>query len=82
MFWRKLNSNFSYFSSKLNLFLQCFDNLWREVAGSVRRKVKAVPGDILKEEFGIPSHMRHVLEENVNVVIHLAGTVKFDEPLR
>lgn len=48
----------------------------------MRRKVRLVEGDVTKEDFGIRADMRAILEQSVDIVFHLAGTVKFDEPMR
>lgn len=39
-------------------------------------------GDCVLPELGIDAHTRQVLKENVNIVFHVAATVRFDEKLK
>ena len=45
-------------------------------------KVQAIAGDMLVDGLGIGEEDRLLLQDNVNIVIHSAATVKFDEHLR
>lgn len=45
-------------------------------------KVQAVSGDMLVDRLGISEDDRKMLQENVNIVIHSAATVKFNEHLK
>eukprot|EP00794_Sanderia_malayensis_P018243 gene18243-20063_t len=49
---------------------------------SFEEKVQAIAGDIMQEGLGISCEDRKYLQENVDIVIHSAATVKFDEKLR
>ncbi|PFH34535.1 hypothetical protein BESB_065680 [Besnoitia besnoiti] len=49
----------------------------------VSERVVAVPGDLLKPDFGIQNkHTIRKLQEEVTVVIHLAASVHFNSPLK
>ena len=45
-------------------------------------KVQAIAGDMLIDGLGISEEDKALLEDNVNIVIHSAATVRFDEHLR
>ncbi|KAI3389519.1 hypothetical protein SNEBB_005768 [Seison nebaliae] len=45
-------------------------------------KILPIHGDILEEKLGISEADRLMLIEEVNVIIHSAATVRFDEPLK
>jgi len=45
-------------------------------------KVIAVPGDMTQDNMGIPHEMRKEIATKVSVVIHMAATVRFDEPIK
>lgn len=45
-------------------------------------KVAPVKGDCLKPNLGISEIDRRSLQNEVNVVFHIAATVRFDAPLR
>lgn len=53
-----------------SLLLEVFDDIRRNVAG-----------DISKPQLGLSSADRILLSERVNIVIHAAATVRFDEPI-
>nr|CEL73797.1 TPA: NAD-binding domain-containing protein [Toxoplasma gondii VEG] len=49
----------------------------------ISKRVVAVPGDLLKPDFGIQhKHVIRKLQEEVTVVIHLAASVHFNSPLK
>ncbi|XP_043604626.1 fatty acyl-CoA reductase 2-like [Bombus pyrosoma] len=48
---------------------------------SVLSKVYPVKGDVNLPDLGLSREDRNLLLENVNVVFHVAATVRFDEPL-
>ncbi len=45
-------------------------------------KVQPIAGDLMEDGLGISIEDREFLQENVDIVIHSAATVKFDEQLR
>ncbi|XP_037041771.1 fatty acyl-CoA reductase wat [Bradysia coprophila] len=58
-----------------------FDQLKQEKP-KFRHKIIGVSGDCVLPGLGIDSNTRQVLRENVNIVFHVAATVKFDEKLK
>ncbi|KAK1136719.1 hypothetical protein K0M31_001259 [Melipona bicolor] len=48
---------------------------------SVVNKVYPIEGDVSQSNLGISAADRNILIENVNIVFHVAATVKFNEPL-
>ena len=46
------------------------------------KKIIPIAGDIVYQGMGISIKDLEKIVENVNIVIHSAATVKFDEPLR
>lgn len=46
-----------------------------------KRKVEAIEGDLVLPAFGLSLHDEQKLISNVNIVIHSAATIKFNEPL-
>lgn len=58
-----------------------FEQLKGINADSVK-KIIPVPGDIVHQGLGISSKDVEKIAENVNIVIHSAATVKFEEPIR
>ena len=63
------------------LYLQIFDKLKSEQPTCLR-KVEIIRGDCLKPNLGISDKERIILQAEVNVVFHVAATVRFDAPLR
>ncbi|XP_063697146.1 putative fatty acyl-CoA reductase CG8306 [Culicoides brevitarsis] len=59
-----------------------FERLIEEKSGSVFTKLEAVAGDVGQENLGLSNSDRQKLVENVNVVIHSAATLDFNETLR
>ena len=47
-----------------------------------QKKVIPIPGDITQKGLGMSAEDWKLIAENVNVVIHSAAAVRFDEPLR
>lgn len=45
-------------------------------------KVQAISGDLQADGLGISDNDKRILQESVNIVIHSAATVKFDEHLK
>ena len=58
-----------------------YDSL-REMQPDFSDKVHAIHGDMLDDELGIKEKDRKFMEANINIVIHSAATVRFDEPLK
>ncbi|XP_044764580.1 uncharacterized protein LOC123321141 [Coccinella septempunctata] len=54
----------------------------KKVNPNFLKKVTLVQGDCSEANLGLSSEDRQKLIENVNVIIHGAATVRFDEPLR
>lgn len=48
----------------------------------LKKKVIAVEGDISEPELGLIESDRKRLQEDVNIVLHVAASVKFEAPLR
>ena len=61
--------------------LKLFEDLLAEYPNSADKLIP-VPGDIIHQGMGISDKDVEMLMENVNVIIHSAATVRFDEPLR
>lgn len=65
-----------------NLFkLPLFESLMASNPDLIK-KVIPVPGDIVHQGLGISDVDRKLLCDNVEILIHSAATVRFDEPLR
>lgn len=47
-----------------------------------RHKIVGIPGDCVLPGLGIDPSTRKTLTENVNIVFHVAATVRFDEKLK
>lgn len=62
--------------------MQIFERLIEEKSTSVFSKLVAVAGDVGQEDLGLSVPDRQKLIENVNVVIHSAATLDFNETLR
>jgi fatty acyl-CoA reductase len=60
--------------------LQLFEKLKSEDNG-FRKKVIAVEGDCREPNLGLSPDDRQRIVENVNIVFHVAATVRFDETL-
>jgi len=58
-----------------------YDKL-RSEQPSFSEKVKAIHGDLMSDGLGIKNEDKTLLEENIDIVIHSAATIRFDEPLR
>ena len=61
--------------------LQLFDKL-REEQPDFESKLHAIHGDVLQNELGISEANRSLLAKAINIIIHSAATVKFDEHIR
>uniref|UniRef100_A0A182LV03 Fatty acyl-CoA reductase n=1 Tax=Anopheles culicifacies TaxID=139723 RepID=A0A182LV03_9DIPT len=58
-----------------------FDKM-KQACPKYDHKIRAVAGDCMQPGLGISSSDREVLTENVNIVFHLAATVRFDEKMK
>lgn len=64
-----------------NSYWQVFDQLKQEKP-KFRHKIVGVSGDCVLPGLGIDPNQRQILRENVNIVFHVAATVRFDEKLK
>ncbi|XP_004930760.1 putative fatty acyl-CoA reductase CG5065 [Bombyx mori] len=60
----------------------CFDRLRKEKPGVFQSKVLVVPGDVMEDGLGLSDEDRKLLAERVNIVFHIAASVRFDDPLK
>lgn len=60
---------------------QIFDNI-REKNPDVLGKLVCIPGDINEPQIGMDERDIKTLEDNIDIVFHVAATVRFNEPLR
>ena len=74
-----VNSNFSHFRP-LHV-LQCFD-LLRVQQPDFADKLHPIAGDLLEPDLAISPDDQTFLQENIDVVVHSAASVNFNEPLR
>ncbi len=68
---------------RLNDITACkvFDKL-RTKEPTFRERIQAVTGDILENNLKLSESFMNELQQNVNVVFHLAGTVILDQDLK
>jgi len=68
---------------RLNDITACkvFDKL-RTKEPTFRERIQAVTGDILENNLKLSESLMNELQQNVNVVFHLAGTVILDQDLK
>ncbi|KOX67284.1 hypothetical protein WN51_00016, partial [Melipona quadrifasciata] len=60
--------------------LQIYDSI-KAIHPSVMNKVHPIEGDVSLSNLGLSTADRNILIKNVNIVFHVAATVKFNEPL-
>jgi alcohol-forming fatty acyl-CoA reductase len=58
-----------------------FDNI-REKNPDVLSKLVCIPGDINEPKIGMDERDIKILQDNIDIVFHVAATVRFNEPLR
>lgn len=58
-----------------------FDNI-REKTPDVLEKLVCVPGDINEPNIGLDSNDEQLLHDIIDIVFHVAATVRFNEPLK
>lgn len=54
----------------------------QEMNPNAKDKVIPIPGDITHKSLGISDEHRKMMANNVDIIIHSAATVKFNEPIR
>ena len=58
-----------------------FDRL-RATYPNFAEKIHPIHGDVMDDDLGIKPADRQFIQENINIIIHSAATIRFDEPLR
>lgn len=58
-----------------------FNNL-RKIDASVFDKIIPIEGDLMEPKLGISESDEEFLSKNLNIIIHCAASVRFDEPIR
>lgn len=66
----------------MKFYLQIFEKLLETQSQDVFNKLVPIPGDVGEENLGLSGSDRKVLVDQVNVVIHSAATLDFQENLR
>ena len=61
--------------------LQVFTKL-REDQPDFMSKLHAIEGDICEPELGMSDEDKELIQENAQIVVHSAATIRFDEPLK
>ncbi|XP_072948663.1 putative fatty acyl-CoA reductase CG5065 [Epargyreus clarus] len=61
---------------------QCFDRLKRDRPGVFESKVFFIAGDVSEPGLGLSEEDRQVIANRVNIVFHVAASVRFDDPLK
>lgn len=56
--------------------------MMKKVNPKFRHHIKSVAGDCMLPGLGLSEEDRRALVENVNIVFHMAATVRFDEKLK
>ena len=56
----------------------------KEIHGEekIKRKIAYIGGDVSLPDLGLTESDRKLLIDEVNIVFHLAATIRFDEPLK
>lgn len=71
--------NLHCISNACNYF-QVFDKLSRK-APSYKDRIKVVEGNLEKDGLDLSKENLEYLRDNVNIILHIAATVKFDEEI-
>lgn len=58
-----------------------FDNIREKIPG-VLEKLVYIPGDINEPNIGMDESDRELLQDRIDIVFHVAATVRFNEPLK
>lgn len=64
-----------------NFFLQAFDRLRSELPGVLESKVEIVEGDVKELRLGLSNEDYQLLQEKVEIIFHVAASVRFNDPL-
>jgi len=59
-----------------------FDLLKKTRGEEILKKVIAIPGDVMELNLGISQEDRFRLTEEVQIIYHMAATIRFDEPIK
>ncbi|KAL9692762.1 hypothetical protein quinque_015798 [Culex quinquefasciatus] len=70
------------FSRVEEIFEDAMFNKMKQACPKYDHKIRAIAGDCTLPSLGIGSSDRETLVENVNIVFHLAATVRFDEKMK
>lgn len=62
--------------------LQLFDLLRKEKGDDVFKKVELIYGDVMQLRLGMSDEDRDKVHNEVNIIVHLAATIRFDDPLK
>ena len=66
----------------ISYLFQLFDTLKaRDNEESFKHKVHAVEGDITEDNFGMKEGDVQMLHDKINIVLHSAATINFNEPI-
>lgn len=66
---------------KYILFFKIFNDL-KTSNPECLKKIKIVEGDLMKPCLGLNEEDKEILKDEVNMILHSAATVRFDEPLK
>lgn len=64
------------------VFFQLFDKIRQEQPNAPKRKIHVIPGDVTLPELGLAENDANLLRQEVNVVFHVAASVRFDDSLK
>lgn len=59
-----------------------YDLLKKTRGEDILKKVVAISGDVIEPDLGLSKSDRQMLAEEVQIVYHLAATIRFDDPLK
>ncbi|KAJ0182965.1 hypothetical protein K1T71_000941 [Dendrolimus kikuchii] len=62
--------------------IECFDRLRKEKPDVFKSKVQVICGDVMDDELGLSDSDKALLISKVNIVFHVAASVRFDDPLK
>ena len=77
----QVSHSYSCNDTNTRLSPQLFDLIRRERPETLR-KIVPLTGDCAKIGLGFSATYRHILEETVSIVFHVAATISFDYPLK
>lgn len=70
-----------FYETTVLFLLQIFDRI-RSECPDVLNKIFPVKGDLGMPELGLQPEDKEMLIQRVNIVFHIAATVRFNEPLK